>query len=525
MECEALQSKHQPGAAYVDIARSAFKDVGMRLGFKISEGALDQSIQCLLQLHLYPDGFPAIAALHARGYKILGFSSLDAHTFTQYFQRSVPAEVTIVQPPPTCTPLYSPNPQLFPDLLSHCRCIDEEIQTAQILVVTAAPYRTAEPANTSGFPTALIKRAGGLESNVNISTAAPTVVIDGLSPLCKVLESVPLSPPETAFSRVQRFRVNGLYQSTEPIGSGSFGVVSGGFHVLTGDEVAIKDEMPTGKADDICVLPYEAQVYRHLHGHHGIPSLRWSGMDGGAHVMVLDRLGPNLQDLRRVCRGQLSLKTVMMIAAQMLDRIEFAHSRGIILRDVKPENFAMGLGTRCNVLHMFDLGLAKLFWNSAPDTHIPFREGRIGLGTPRYASHNIHFGREQGRRDDIEAMGNVLLFLLHGRLPWQGIYAPSVRAKLLRIGEMKAGSEFADLLLRSPPEFTRYFEHCRNLAFEERPNYQLLKEIFQKRMEQEHWSYDDMFDWVDGTSEKGTLLPDEYRAEPRFIDSNVDFDW
>ncbi|KAF8515062.1 kinase-like domain-containing protein [Gautieria morchelliformis] len=298
------------------------------------------------------------------------------------------------------------------------------------------------------------------------------------------------------------------------------GVVSGGFHVLTGDEVAIKREMPTGKADDICVLPYEAQVYRHLHGHHGIPSLRWSGMDGGAHVMVLDRLGPNLQDLRRVCRGQLSLKTVMMIAAQMLDRIEFAHSRGIILRDVKPENFAMGFGTRCNVLHMFDLGLAKLFWDSGPDTHIPFREGRIGLGTPRYASHNVHFGREQGRRDDMEAMGNVLLFLLHGRLPWQGIYAPSVQAKLLRIGEMKAGSEFADLLLRSPPEFTRYFEHCRNLGFQERPNYQLLKEIFQKRMEQEHWSYDGMFDWVDGTSERGTLLPDEYRAEPRFIDSN-----
>ncbi|KAF8491435.1 serine/threonine kinase [Gautieria morchelliformis] len=344
--------------------------------------------------------------------------------------------------------------------------------------------------------------------------------------MCKVLESVPLSPPETvARSRFQRFRVNGLYQSTKPIGSGSFGVVSGGFHVLTGEEVAIKREMPTGKADDICVLPYEAQVYRHLHGHHGIPSLRWSGMDGGAHVMVLDRLGPNLQDLRRVCRGQLSLKTVMMIAAQMLDRIEFSHSRGIILRDVKPENFAMGLGTRCNILHLFDLGLAKLFWNSAPDTHIPFREGRIGLGTPRYASHNVHFGREQGRRDDIEAMGNVLLFLLHGRLPWQGIYAPSVQAKLLRIGEMKAGSEFADLLLRSPPEFTRYFEHCRNLAFEERPNYQLLKEIFRRRMEQEHWSYDGMFDWVDATSEKGTLLPDEYRAEPRFIDSNVDFDW
>jgi FMN phosphatase YigB (HAD superfamily) len=224
MECEALQSKQQPDAAYVDIARGAFKDVGMRLGFNVSEGALDQSIQCLLQPRLYPDGVPAIAALHARGYKILGFSSLDAHTFTRYFQRSVPAEVTIVHPSPTCTPLYSPNPQLFPDLLSHCRCGDEEIQTAQILVVTAAPYRTAEPANTSGFSTALIKRAGELEPNVDIDTAAPTLIIDGLSQLYKVLESVPLCPPEPAINnRIQRFRINGLYQSTKPLGYGSFG--------------------------------------------------------------------------------------------------------------------------------------------------------------------------------------------------------------------------------------------------------------------------------------------------------------
>lgn len=201
----------------------------------------------------------------------------------------------------------------------------------------------------------------------------------------------------------------------------------------------------------------------------------------------------------------------------------------------------MGLGTCCNVLHLFDLGLAKLFWNSTPNAHILFRLDWVLHAMPvsmctldmvcckhldalllTYAYPSC---AEQGHHDDIKVIGNLLLFLLHRHLPWQGLYAPSVQAKLLCIGEMKAGSEFADLLLQSPPEFTQYFEHCCNLAFQEQLHYQLLKEIFQKRVEQEHWSYDGIFDLVGGMSEKGILLLDKYQAEPRFIDLNVDFDW
>ncbi|KAF9219687.1 kinase-like protein [Gyrodon lividus] len=269
----------------------------------------------------------------------------------------------------------------------------------------------------------------------------------------------------------------------KPLGTDSFGTVFSAFHVLTGEEVTIKVEMPTDQPDEICVLPYEAQVYRLLRGHPGITSLRWYGMDGGAHVLVLDKLGANLQQLRRVCRGQLSLKTVAMLALQMLDRVEFVHSRGVILRDIKPENFAMGIGDSANTMHLFDLGLAKLYVNPSTGSHIPFREGRIGLGTP-----------QQSRGDDLEALGNVLLFILHGRLPWQGIYAPNIEAKLLRIGGMKAGLVFRELLARSPPEFTRYFDHCRGLKFEEKPDYSLLRQVFQEWMTREGWTDDGCFD-------------------------------
>lgn len=130
-------------------------------------------------------------------------------------------------------------------------------------------------------------------------------------------------------------------------------------------------------------------------------------------------------------------------------------------------------------------------------------------------------GVEQGRRDDLEAVGNVLLYLLHGRLPWQGIYAPSVEAKLLRIGEMKAGSPFRDLLARSPVEFTTYFDHCRGLKFDEKPDYALLRQLFSQMMVREGWTEDTRFDWEDASPHKGTLLPEEYKLDVRFTKNDV----
>ncbi|KAG1748029.1 kinase-like protein [Suillus occidentalis] len=319
----------------------------------------------------------------------------------------------------------------------------------------------------------------------------------------------------------KEFRVCGMYQVTKLLGMGSFGNVSSAFHVLTGSEVAIKMEVPSDTPTAPVVLPYETLVYNLLRGHPGIPSCKWSGIDRGSHILILDQVGANLQQLRRFCRGEFSLKTVAMLAVEMLDRIEFVHSRGVILRDIKPENFAMGIGEKSDMVYLFDFGLAELYVDPSTGTHILFREGRVGLGTPRYASYNVHFGREQGRRDDIEALGNVLLFLLHGCLPWQGVYSQSLEAKLLRMGEMKAGSAFRDLLARSPVEFTTYFDHCRGLKFEDKPSYLLLRQLLGQVLVKEGWTENTRFDWEDGSSHKGVLLPQEYKLDIRFTKNNV----
>ncbi|KAG1741525.1 uncharacterized protein EDB91DRAFT_1030826, partial [Suillus paluster] len=107
----------------------------------------------------------------------------------------------------------------------------------------------------------------------------------------------------------------------------------------------------------------------------------------------------------------------------------------------------------------------------------------------------------------------LLLYLLHGRLPWQGIYAPSIETKLLRIGEMKAGSAFRDLLACSPVEFTTYFDHCRSLKFEDKENYAMLKQLFSQIMEREGCMDESRFDWVDGSSQNGTLVPKNYHLD------------
>ncbi|PCH40612.1 kinase-like protein [Wolfiporia cocos MD-104 SS10] len=282
----------------------------------------------------------------------------------------------------------------------------------------------------------------------------------------------------------------------------------------TGAGVAIKFEMIS--SDEPQTLPYEAAIYAQLEGVRGIPKIHWSGQESNAHFLVMDKLGPDLEKMRRFCRGEMSLKTVLMLAEQMLTIIEEVHARGIIVRDIKPENFAMGLVEEYKRLHLLDMGLCKLYLDPLTGKHMPFREGRGGIGTPRYASHNIHFGLEPSRRDDVEGIGILLLYLLHGRLPWQGICAPDIPTKLLRVGQMKRGKPFEDLLTQSPAFFGPFFEHCRSLAFEEKPDYAYLRTLLQQTMEERGWEYDWEYDWW-SPGERGTLLPSEYKLDMCFV--------
>ncbi|KAK4432871.1 Casein kinase-like protein 2 [Sesamum alatum] len=288
-------------------------------------------------------------------------------------------------------------------------------------------------------------------------------------------------------------RVGNKYRLGRKIGSGSFGEIYLGTNIQTNEEVAIKLENVKTKHPQ---LLYESKLYRILQGGTGIPNVRWFGVEGDYNVLVMDLLGPSLEDLFNFCSRKLSLKTVLMLADQMINRVEFVHSKSFLHRDIKPDNFLMGLGRRANQVYIIDFGLAKKYRDSSTHQHIPYRENKNLTGTARYASMNTHLGIEQSRRDDLESLGFVLMYFLRGSLPWQGLKAGTKKQKYEKISEKKVSTSIEALCRGYPTEFASYFHYCRSLRFEDKPDYAYLKRIFRDLFIREGFQFDYVFDWT-----------------------------
>ena len=238
--------------------------------------------------------------------------------------------------------------------------------------------------------------------------------------------------------------VGGKFRVVKKIGSGSFGDIHMGINITTKKEVAIKFEPSTAR---YLQLFDEKRVYEVLQGGLGVPRIHWFGVDQltgrDYNILVMDLLGPSLEDLFHFCSRRFTMKTILMLADQMIKRLEFMHSKCYIHRDIKPNNFLMGVDAQRNTLSLIDLGLAKKFKESESrgsgrsGQHIGYREDKNPVGTSRYMSLNAHLGREQSRRDDMSSLGYVLIYFNRGSLPWQGMKAETNKEKRDRIAEKK----------------------------------------------------------------------------------------
>jgi serine/threonine protein kinase len=297
---------------------------------------------------------------------------------------------------------------------------------------------------------------------------------------------------------------NGKYEIEQKLGSGCFGQVYRAKEVGTGNIVAVKFSEKEEKDS----LKTEAEVLKRL----GQPPLQ-----GYAKLydiketeqfacLIVEMLGKSLQD----CMDGLGKNnpvldnvTAALCGEQILHRIELLHSKGIVHRDIKPENFLVGVGKKVHHIYIIDFGLSTFYYKEA--AHVQQGKKEQMTGTARYTSINAMKGVTQSRRDDLEAIGHMLMYFVRGRLPWSGLDAPTDQEKFKRICDKKESFPLAELCEGYPKEFMEYLKYCRGMGFTQKPDYGKLRGLMQA-VKGESNDYD--FEWLRADSiDRSTLVP------------------
>ena len=282
------------------------------------------------------------------------------------------------------------------------------------------------------------------------------------------------------------------YKLVKKLGEGSFGMI---FKAESPDgNFAFKFEKK--RPNKRSLLKNESQVMIYLKGK-GIPSIELYKEDDNYNIMIMQLLGKSLEGLlKESSEKKFSAKTIALLGIELIPILKFIHDKHIIHRDIKPDNFAIGYDDPCQI-YILDFGLAKKYRSSKTLKQNPMVKHSRLTGTARYASVNALKGLEQSRRDDLESLGYVFAYLIRGSLPWQGMTAKTKEEKYAKILNKKINIAIDILLKNEPQELIDYIRYCKNLKYEEEPNYSYLiglcKSIIMRHLEDK---IDYKFDWV-----------------------------
>ena len=282
------------------------------------------------------------------------------------------------------------------------------------------------------------------------------------------------------------------YKLIRKLGQGSFGSIYQAQSKYSRKYYAVKlEEMKQNQF----ILEEESIFLSYLNCPR-IPKLKTFGYSGSLIVLVMELLGDSLDKIfDKLPSRKMSIRCVCNIAYQLLTIFEIIHNCNIIHRDIKPANVAIGYEGKSKFIYLLDFGLSKKYRSSKTKKHFPFVQCNKLIGNARYSSINALDGGTQSRRDDLESLGYLLLYLLLGRLPWQGHISHSKDDKYYKIREIKKNTTPAELCQGLPPQIQEYVEYTRKLEYETDPDYNYLKNLFLTILKNYNWDFDYYYDW------------------------------
>lgn len=271
-------------------------------------------------------------------------------------------------------------------------------------------------------------------------------------------------------------------KSTTKIGNGAFGTV----YLMTDPndncQYAVKTESRKTKVPQ---LEIEFKAYRKLLQSPGIPIAYalWEGKnqnckefadDSELRYLAMQPCGPSLDKFIK----DINETNILWIAEQTVNAIQSIHKSGILHRDIKPENLLTGInGLQSKKIYVVDFGLCKSFITK-DGYHIPEIRNKKLTGTARYASVHTHLGLEQSRRDDLESLGYVIVYLLNQYLPWMGVKGETKKEQHKNIMDIKIKTSVDELCKNVPKPISVYLKIVKQLKFDSTPDYTLLKSLF-----------------------------------------------
>ena len=306
-----------------------------------------------------------------------------------------------------------------------------------------------------------------------------------------------------------------ICNNENPIGSGSFGQVLYGKHKNTDLEVAVKVISSDTSAETI---KKEINFSKQLQKINGFPTIYYTCVYDKKNIIVESLLGPSLDKLFKYCGRQFPLKTVCLIGKEMVKRLENMHEKGILHRDLRPNNLTWRNYNSSynnisnnnsiinnkynkldiNTIFLIDFGLSCYYLESGIGSkHYKIKNNLSFVGTLRYASLNSHKGIRQSRRDDLESMIYILIYFLKGKLPWQDVKAKQKEERHKLITEIKSKVTIESLCENTPKEFAELLTYVKNLEFEETPLYtkfyaffhNLIEKIDKDTIQEKNFSY------------------------------------